>query len=106
MDVLKQVEAALEEIADDGIENSRDRRTLLAAAALTALRGLGWKPIEEMGENDKDVVCGKYMKLYRKWEWMTNGGWGNKKAAQMSGYTHFCRPILPTPPKREASCKS
>lgn len=75
------------------------------ADTLTAIRAAraewGWRPIAEMLDTDKSVTCGKWIKLYRKWEWVTQPGWGNKKAAQMSGYTHFCRPQLPTPPARE-----
>ena len=70
-------------------------------AALTALRGLAWKPLEEMEETGVQVVCGKWVKWGGKWQWITCDGWVNKKAAQMSRYTHFCRPILPAPPTRE-----
>ena len=122
-DVLKQVEEALEPFAsfsaylnahprigigdvlygwDNADEASLRQRDLrAAAAALAALRGLAWKPLEEMEEKGVQVVCGKWMKRGGKWQWITCDGWVNKKAAQMSGYTHFCRPILPSPPKRE-----
>jgi hypothetical protein len=98
MDVLKQVEEALVEIADDGIENSRDRRTLLAQAALTALRGLEWKPIAEMEEIENDPV---YVCIAGDPAWVSRFTVVSKKRAVKAGYTYFCRPILPTPPKRE-----
>lgn len=73
--------------------------------AITAIRTAraewGWRKISEMAEQDKSVVCGKWIKMHRKWEWVTQDGWGNKKAAQMSGYTHFYRLQLPPPPTRE-----
>ena len=98
-DVLKQVEEALVEIADDGIENSRDRRTLLAQAALTALRGLKWRPIAEAPDGSlRGYALG--MDEHGAWQKYLPSSLERADAVAL-GWTHFCRPILPTPPKRE-----
>lgn len=99
-DVLKLAEEALEKLLPWALQagaNAEDAISSIRAARAE----WGWRPIAEMLDTDKSVTCGKWIKLYRKWEWVTQPGWGNKKAAQMSGYTHFCRPQLPTPPARE-----
>ena len=104
-DVLKQVEEALVEaqLQIDYLHRkfqptaTGEAVNAKCAAALTALRGLEWKPIAEMADHEQfDVMIGK---------WIGNT-WSScavtyKSAATNNGYTHFCRPILPTPPKRE-----
>jgi len=99
-DVLKIVEEALVEsihrMKMGGLVPCAE-----AHAALTALRGLEWRPIADY---PKDVCCGV---MIGKIE--SDGNWNQFFAAQLSkqkvielGWTHFCRPLLPTPPKREA----
>ena len=120
MEVLKQVEEALEPFASfaayleahprvgigdvlygwDNADEASLRQSYLraAAAALAALRGLGWKPIEEMERLETyEVVCGAYT-ITGEWV-MTRFQTAN--AAIGLGYTHFFRPLLPAPPKRE-----
>lgn len=119
-DVLKQVEEALErmpKLAQNLFESAIEAHSELAgkedweafqgnrevleqrcAAALTALRGLTWKPIAEM-EAPEPTTC-------RVGRYLESGAWDmndlrNGTYAAACGYTHFCRPILPTPPKRE-----
>lgn len=110
-DVLKQAEDALDGLLSIGkrdLTNPKyDGYFEECRSALVALRGLAWLPVEwaliaDMPE-DGGIKCfvGRWVKHGRKWEWLTSEGWGNKKAARRSGYTHFCRPTLPTPPKRE-----
>jgi hypothetical protein len=74
-------------------------------AALTALRGLEWKPVTEMG--DERYMKGAWGGCWQQnilghWTWRIGCQVPDKTYAEMCGYTHFCRPILPTPPKREA----
>ncbi len=120
MDVLKMGEEALEPFAafaayieahprsgmgDEmyGLDNSDDARLRqsdlkAARAALTALRGLEWKPIAEMERFEDDGVwVGKWGLI----GWTTDYPFCSQPHAVNCGYTHFCRPILPTPPKRE-----
>ena len=99
-DVLKQVEDALEDL----LPPTRDVLTepeQRGYAALNALRGLEWKPIDSDMVFTEKVSVGKWFKLLNRWKWVTSDGWQSLKAAKMGGYTHFCRPVLPTPPKRE-----
>jgi hypothetical protein len=100
-EVLKQVEAALE-IAEDrlgGVDHwSEPEVEEQMSAALTALRGLEWKPIAEMERCEEDGVW------VGKWGprgWIMDYPACSQPHAVKRGYTHFCRPILPTPPKRE-----
>lgn len=128
-DVLKQVEEALEPFAEfaayidahprsglgdvlygwDNADEASLRQSYLraAAAALTALRGMKWRPIAEMEEGDEfnqstslgrwGLWCGQPPERWC----LGNCGHMSKSEAIKSGYTHFCRPVLPTPPKRE-----
>ena len=111
--VLKQVEESLESIlfdcdgkadcddGDDGIANRPNlamKCEINADAALTALRGLEWTPIAEMAELEKEPV---YVCIAGYPAWVSRFTIVSKKRAVKAGYTHFCRPILPTPPKRE-----
>jgi hypothetical protein len=99
MDVLKMVEEAL--VMACGTFRSHageEQRAYECTAALTALRGLAWKPIAEMA-NPEPMTC-------RVGRYLESGAWDmndlrNGTYAAACGYTHFCRPILPTPPKRE-----
>jgi hypothetical protein len=119
-DVLKQVEEALvmhqlhlkhHHVTYLGFGYDAERQEQFAAreyvmsdktdSALTALRGLEWKPIDSDMVFTEKVSVGKWFKLLNRWKWVTSDGWQSLKAAKMGGYTHFCRPVLPTPPKRE-----
>ncbi len=119
-EVLKQVEEALEQMpklaqrwvsaaveAYDSFGNTEEWARMNSRgddfqaccdSALTSLRGLEWRPIAEMERLETyEVVCGAYS-ITGEWV-MTR--FQTAKAAIGLGYTHFCRPILPTPPKRE-----
>jgi len=99
MDVLKQVEEAL--VMACGTFRSHageEQRVEECYAALTALRGLGWKLIAEMEEIEKEPV---YVCIAGDPAWVSRFTIVSKKRAVKAGYTHFCRPILRTPPKRK-----
>jgi len=101
-DVLKQAEEALDGLLSIGkrdLTNPKyDGYFEECRSALVALRGLAWRPIEEMEEFEHDGVRIGYW-LADQWfvaEYATY-----KKSSVPSCYTHFSRPILPTPPTRE-----
>jgi len=116
-DVLKQVEEALELYANgpwceakgegfraiDGSPRKRlavfeDQGGDFARAALAALRGLEWKPLSELGTTNPGLVTvGRW--LGEKWVTEEFNCYADIIAGL--GYTHYTRPILPTPPKRE-----
>jgi hypothetical protein len=123
MDVLKQVEEALGGILwfldagtqessmaprccavcgmvqrDDKHEHHASCNAVQITAALTALRGLEWKPIAEMAKTEP-VVC--IVGGYQHGSQFETASFYSGLFAAECGYTHFCRPILPTPPKRE-----
>jgi len=127
-DILKQVEEALEPFAAfgdyiaahprkglsemlyswDGLSDIGVTKSALinASAALTALRGLEWKPIAEMeDDSDNDYYVGRWGIFSGGFRWEQALCPGISPYAKPRlierGYTHFCRPILPTPPKRE-----
>ncbi len=98
-DVLKMVEDALEMACGTFRSHAgEERRAEECAAALTALRGLEWRPIAEAPHNAprNGVVFGKWVAGKE----VTEIAWSREYAIRR-GYTHFCSPILPTPPKRE-----
>ncbi len=66
-------------------------------AALTALRGLEWKPLGEWDDSERQQA---YVGYWQGDKWNTNM-LSSRLFAMACGYTHFCRPLLPTPPKRE-----
>jgi len=105
MDVFKQFEEAL--VIACGTFRSHageEQRAEECAAALIALRGLEWKPVAEMGEerNMKGAWGGCWQQnILGHWTWRIGSQVPDKTYAEMCGYTHFCRPILRTPPKRE-----
>jgi hypothetical protein len=96
MEVLKMVEEAL--VAVD-IYAPYGTLAEKATAALTALRGLGWRPIAEMAEFEPAGVRIGYLGVGDMWVMAPYMEY--RRGAVASTYTHFCRPILPTPPKRE-----
>ena len=108
-DVLKMVEAALGEaqLQIDYLHRKFQPTATGEAvnakcdAAITALRGLAWKPLEEMDEyiGSPGVVVGARSECGGHWEVI--GGVHSKSLALAHHATHFCRPILPAPPKRE-----
>ena len=92
-DVLKMVEEALVHVMADAYDYDSEE----ISSALTALRGVEWRPIAEMAAWEEDPVtvgqwCGD------RW---CRDTWQHQLSAVEAGYTHFCRPILPAPPKRE-----
>ncbi len=97
-DVLKIVEEALVAGLDLHIhDDNPDAVEQRIRAALTALRGLEWRPIAEMKEYEEpEAVVGQWSG--DKWITMAIN---YKDSARAGGWTHFCRPIMPTPPKRE-----
>jgi len=107
MDVLEQIKQALQD-GKDAVHSEYcgyrcGERCQQLDAAQTALRGLEWKPIEEMESLGQEVLVGKWHKGLWVYERTFDS---HKQFTAKIGYTHFCRPILPTPPKREDSCKS
>ena len=100
-DVLKQAEEALDGLLSIGkrdLTNPKyDGYFEECRSALSALRGLAWRPIAEMDEfEDPEVVIGQWSGS----EWVTVAI-NYKESARAGGWTHFCRPILPTPQTRE-----
>ncbi len=98
-DVLKQVaEALMMACGTFRSHAGEEQRAEECSVALTALRGLEWKPIAEMGKFEHDGVRIGY------WigdQWFVAEYTVYKLDSVPSCYTHFCHPILPTPPKRE-----
>jgi hypothetical protein len=98
-DTLKMVEEALERARQQfGSHAGESQNEEMCEQALTALRGMEWKPIAEMERFEDDGVwVGKWGSI----GWTTDYPFCSQPHAVKNGYTHFCRPILPTPPKRE-----
>jgi hypothetical protein len=99
MDVLKQVAEAL--VMACGTFRSHageEQRAEECAAALAALRGLEWKPMAEMEAFEPQGVRIGYHGLV---SWVMAPYIAYRRGEVTSIYTHFYRPILPTPPKRE-----
>jgi hypothetical protein len=99
MDVLKQVEEALEMAC--GIFRSHageEQRAEECTAALTALRGLEWRPMAEMEEFEP---TGVRVGFNGEVSWVMAPYLVTRPDEVPKMYTHFCRPILPTPPTRE-----
>ena len=95
-DVLGMVEEALEDLLPSMREalSEPERR---GYSALTALRGLAWRPLLDLDDtNHKLFYAGRW--LDGEWDWNILH---SRAFAMACGYTHFCRPILPAPPKRE-----
>ena len=94
MEIIREaLEAAIYKPGAESQEKCRE--------ALKALRGLEWKPIAEMDEyiGSPGLVVGARSECGGHWEVI--GGVHSKALALAHHATHFCRPILPTPPKRE-----
>jgi hypothetical protein len=102
-DVLKQVEEALVDLLppfNQGYLSDAERQGF---AALTAMRGLEWKQLSELGTiNPGLVTVGRWLGD----QWVTTELNCYADIIAGLGYTHYTCPILPTPPKREDSCKS
>jgi hypothetical protein len=99
MDVLKQVAEAL--VMACGTFRSHageEQRVEECYAALTALRGLEWKQIKDM-ENFEPA--GVRIGYHREALWVMAPYAVFRRVEVPSRFTHFCRPILPTPPERE-----
>ena len=101
--MLEIIREALESSVYKPGEVSREK----CSEALTALRGLEWKPIAEMpDDSDEEHYVGGWFDsglLGIKWRQTSCPGVSQGSPGRLAarGYTHFCRPILPTPPKRE-----
>lgn len=94
-DVLKQVEEALVHVFTDAYDYDSEE----ISAALTALRGLEWKEIAELDDSGhQPFYAGRW--LDGEWDWSILR---SRSFSMACGYTHFYRPVLPTPPKREGN---
>jgi hypothetical protein len=118
MDWIKEVEGALKtawEYAEREIHGQWDEDAMLAekqiAEALSALRanrGAGeWMPIAELpNESDDEFYVGGWFTVAHGHRWQqalcAHISKGARERLIGRGYTHFYRPILPPPPKRDA----
>ena len=103
--VLKMVEEALVNLHSFAAPHNRVTDEPWAqmeydyTAALTAIRGLEWKPLSE-------APCGSLrgyvLGMYEQGAWQKYLPSSLERGDALAlGWTHFCRPILPAPPKRE-----
>jgi hypothetical protein len=88
--IREALEAAMYRPGDESAEKCRE--------ALTALRGLDWKPMAELEAFEPQGVRIGYHGIV---SWVMAPYIAYRRGEVTSTYTHFCRPILPTPPKRE-----
>lgn len=120
-DVLKQVEEALDQLpalakrwvdamvhATQDLADSKDweeaqtaRKSFEGkqASALTTLRGLEWEELQFTPT--KWDGAGASIGKWENGKWMVVHGIAFASTAHEMGFTHYCIPILPTPPKRE-----
>ena len=99
MDVLKQVEEALEIARQQfGSHAGESQNEEMCEQAIAALRGLEWKPVAEMEAFEPQGVRIGYHLIV---SWVMAPYIAYRRGEVTSIYTHFYRPILPTPPKRE-----
>ena len=100
-DVFKLAEEALEPFESDGMDRSRDPRTMAIQQALTALRTAraewGWKLLSDLGTaNTGLVTVGRW--LDGKWVTIEYNCYAD--IIVNLGYTHYAVPKLPPPPAR------